>query len=159
MIRKLVGFVLILSIALSVVVGCDVVKDIAGNVLEAAKTELTAQIQSKLEEFKLQVVEVKPLVGKLNDEGGEHQFYCAALVRTNAESSAEDCAKALQKVFGEAGHMAQADSKVESEHLVHKTITYKQTDYAEGNYYTLYVYVPAIEDIIDLEALAEKLKQ
>ncbi len=162
MIRKMIGSVVILLVIVGVILcmllGKDTVTGIAGNVLEAAKEELTVQIQGKLEEYKLEVLEVKPLAGKLNDEGGKYQFYCAALVRTDAESAAEDCAKALKKVFGEAGHMSQIGSQVESAHLVHKSITYKQTDFEEGNYYTVYVYVGAIDEIIDLEALTEKLK-
>ncbi len=162
MIRKMIGSVVILvvivGVILCMVLGKDTVTGIAGNVLEAAKTELTAQIQGKLEEYKLEVVEVKPVVGKLNDEGGKYQFYCAALVRANAESSAEECAKALNKVFGEAGHVSQTGSQVESQHLVHKTVTYRQTDFSAGNYYTVYVYVAAIDQIIDLEALTDKLK-
>ena len=163
MIRKLIGsiviFAVILVVILCFVLGKDTVSGIAENVLDAAKEELAEQIEAKLSEHKVDVIEVKPVVGKLNDEGGEYQFCCAALIRTNSEDSAADCANALRKVFGQAEYMAQTDRNVESEHLVHKSIAYTQTDFSEGNYYTVCIYVSAIDDIIDLDALAEKIKK
>ena len=144
--------------SLSLLAGCgDVVSDVADNVLSAAKDELMTQIQEKVEQYKVTVKETKAAVGTLNDEGGKYQFFCAILVQTNEESSAEDCANALGTVFGRGGYMAQADSKVESEHLVHKAITYNTTDFSAGNYYTVYVYVADITKIVDLSAIQDAI--
>ena len=158
MIRKFIAFVLVTACCIGLFIGCDAVSDITDNVLAAAKEELVNQIQAKVEEYKVTVAEAKSAVGKLNDEGGKYQFYCAFLVQTNAESSAEDCANAMGKLFGESGYVVQAGSKVESKHLVHKSITYDHTDFSEGNYYTVYVYVADISKVIDLNAIADAIK-
>ena len=157
MLRKILCLILALSCISCVLGGCETVSNIAGNVLEAAGKELANQISATLEEYKVEVIEVKPLVGKLNDEGGEKQFFCAALVKTNSESSAQDCANALKKVFGEAGYAAQSQNAVENGHLVHKSIVYKHSDYSDGTYYTVYVYNGDLGKIIDLDSLKQKL--
>lgn len=163
MIRKLLGscviLVVIVAVILCVVLGKDTVTDIAGGVLAAAKEELGDQIEEKLAEYKVEVVETKTTAGKLNDDGGELQFYCAALIRTNSEKSAKDCAEALKKLFGETGYQIQTEKVVESEHLVYKTLTYNHEDYSAGNLYTVYVYADDVSEIIDLEAIAEKVKE
>lgn len=163
MVRKLLGscviLVAIVAVILCVVLGKDTVTDIAGGVLSAAREELGNQIQEKLEEYKVEVVETKTTAGKLNDDGGELQFYCAALIRTNSEESAKDCAEALKKLFGESGYALQTAKTVENKHLVHKTLSYSHEDYSEGNLYTVYVYSADVSKIIDLEAVAEKLKE
>ncbi len=160
--RKLIGSLVILVVIVGVILcfvfGKDTVSDVAEKVMDAAKKELTEQIEEKLEEFGVEVVEVKPALGELNDDGGERQFFCAALVQTNSEDSAADCAKALKKVFGDADYMVQTDRKVEHDLLINKIITYKQKDFSEGNYYTVYVYVEDIEDIVDLDKLEKKIK-
>jgi hypothetical protein len=121
--------------------------EIADNVLEAAREELLEQIQAKVEEYKVNIIETKTAVGKLNDQGGQYQFFCALLIQTNAESSAKDCAEAVAALTGKASYMPQTGSQVVSEYLVHKTITYDQTDFSAGNYYTVYVYV---EDLVNV---------
>ncbi len=162
MIRKLIGsiviLVVILGVILCMILGKDTVSDIAAKVLDAAEEELTAQVQEKLGEFPVEVIEVRPAVGKLNDDGGKYQFYCAALVQATSEDAAEDCAKALNKVFGDADFVIQADRKVDDDRLEHKSITYKHQDFSEGNYYTVYVYVDDIEDMVDLDKLEDKIK-
>ena len=156
--KRIICLLLAAVCALGLLAGCnEVVSDIADNVLAAAKDELINQIKEKVEQYKVTVKETKAAVGTLNDEGGKHQFYCAILVQTNEESSAKDCADALGKVFGESGYMAQADSKVESDHLVHKTISYNTTDYSAGNYYTVYVYVSDITKIVDMNAIQDAI--
>ena len=157
MFRKLTAIFLVLVCCASVFAGCDAVSDITDNVLSAAKDELVKQIKAKVEEYKVTVVETKSTVGTLNDDGGKYQFYCAILVQTNAESSASDCAAAMGKLFGESGYTAQTGTAVESEHLVHKTITYSHADYSEGNYYTVYVYVADISKVIDLNAIKDSI--
>lgn len=156
--KRIICLMLVLVLATSLFTGCgEAVSEVADNVLAAAKEELVNQIQLKVEEYKVTVKETKTAVGKLNDDGGKYQFYCAILVQTNTESSAKDCANALGKVFGESGHVAQTGSAVESEHLVHKTITYNHSDYSEGNYYTVYVYVADITKVVDLNAIKDAI--
>ncbi len=155
--KRILSLILVLSLALSLF-GCgDAMADVADNVLAAAKEELVKQIKEKVEAYKVVVKDTKAAVGTLNDDGGKYQFYCAILVQTNTESSAQDCANALQKVFGESGCVAQTGSKVESEHLVHKSLEYKVTDYSEGNYYTVYVYVADITKVVDLNAIKDAI--
>ena len=149
MFRKLMAFILVLSCTLCLFAGCGAVGDIADNVLAAAKTELENQIKAKIEEYKVTVVETKTVFGQLNDDG-KYQFCCAMLVQTNSEDSAADCAKGVGKLFGESGYVKQAGSTVENEHLVNKTITYDHTDFSEGNYYTVYVYVADMTKVVDL---------
>ena len=53
-------FVLVFSLC-----GCgEVVSDIAGNVADAAAKELEAQIKKTVEEYKVEVVEIKSAIGK-----------------------------------------------------------------------------------------------
>lgn len=149
MIRKMIAVLLAISCAVGLFAGCGAIGDVADEVLAAAKTELEKQIKAKVEEYKVEVVETKTAVGKINDDG-KYQFYCAMLVKTNAESSAEDCAKAVGKLFGESGYVKQSGSDVVSDKLVHKTITYEHDDFEEGNYYTIYVYVEDVTKVIDM---------
>ena len=139
--RKFLSLLLIAACLMGCLAGCgDAVSEVADSVVNAAKAELEKQIQAKVEEYKVTVVEMKTAAGQLND-GGKYQFYCAILVQTNTESGAKDCADGLSKVFGNAGYMKQTGSNVESDLLTQKTITYKQTDFSADNYYTVYVYV------------------
>ena len=152
--KKIIGLILAVACMMSLLAGCNgVVGEVADSVLTAAKDELVAQVQTKVEQYKVTVKETKAAVGTINDEGGKYQFYCAILVQTNEESSAADCAKAVGMIFGQSGYVAQTGSAVESEHLVHKTITYDATDFSEGNYYTVYVYVADITKIVDLSEI------
>lgn len=139
--KRFVSVILIVALMAVVFTGCgDTVSKIADSVVEAAKEELEAQVKATIEEYKLEAVEVKATAGKLNDEGGSLQFYCAVLVKSNSEDSVKNAANAVGKLFSESGYMAQSGSSVESDHLVKKTLTYKTTDFSDGNYYTIYVY-------------------
>lgn len=158
MLRKIIAFVLTVTCLCCLFTGCGgVVTDVADNVLAAAKEELVNQIKEKVQQYKVTVAETKAAVGTLNDEGGKYQFYCAILVRTNAESSAADCANALG-ALGKSGYMAQNGSQVESDKLVHKTITYDLIDFSEGNYYTVYVYIADISKVVDLSAIRDAIQ-
>ena len=139
--RKAIALLLALCCAVCLFSGCDAVSEVTDNVLAAAREELMNQIRAKIEENKVTVVEAKSTVGKLNDAGGKYQFFCAMLVQTNSADSAENCAQAVAALFGRASYMAQTGSHVESQYLVHKTITYNHTDFSAGNYYTVFVYV------------------
>ena len=83
---------------------------------------------------------VTTVFGKLNDEGSKHQFFCAALIRSDATELPEAAAEAVGNLVTEAGLLEQTGSNLESPYLVHKTIEFKHTDYSEGNYYVIYAY-------------------
>ena len=124
--------------------GCATLGEVAGNVADAAVKELENQLKSQLEKSKVEVVELKSAFGELNAEGGKMQFFLAALVKTENTDALDTCADALDSVFAEKGWAAQSGSKVENEKLVNKEITFKHSDFADGNYYIIYGYAPDI---------------
>ena len=141
MIRKCFSLLLITFLLLTLLGGCgEAVSNIAGNVADAALKELEEQVKSTLQTHKVDVVELKTVVGKLNDSDSTAQIFCAALVRSDSDALPQTCADSLNKIFKDAGLVAQTDSKVENDYLVHKSITYKHTDYSQGGYYTIFVY-------------------
>ena len=125
-------------------VGCATLGEVAGNVADAAVKELENQLKSQLEKNKVEVVELKSAFGELNAEGGKMQFFLAALVKTENTDALDTCANALDSVFAEKGWEAQSGSKVENEKLVKKEITFKHSDFADGNYYIIYGYAPDV---------------
>jgi len=138
--RKLISVVLVILLV-TALTGCAVVGDIAGNVADAAAKELENQLKATLEKHKVEVVEVKTAFGNLNsNDDMALQFFGAALIQSDSDTAAENCAKALDAVFEEAGFMTQTGSAIEVKYLVHKTLSYDHTDFSEGNYYTVYVY-------------------
>ncbi len=141
MIRKIGVLILALAMALCMFSGCsDTVGEIAGNVADAAMKELEKQVKAALEKNKVDVIEMKTVVGKLNDDGSENQFFCAALIRSNATELPRAAADALGKLVTEAGVYSQTGSKVTSDLLVHKQIEFKHSDFSSGNYYVIYAY-------------------
>lgn len=146
--RKVLSLLLAILALLCALTGCDTVSQIAGNVADAAREELEAQIQAILEEYKLEVVELKTTVGKLNNEGGSVQFFCAVLVRSEKDALLQDCANTLGKVFEDAGVVIQTGSQVESEYLVNKELSYKFDSFDDGSqYYTIYVYTSVLPEV------------
>lgn len=120
---------------------CQKVKEIAGSVAEAAQAELETQVRETLEEYKLEMVEMKTTAGKLNDNGESVQIFCAVLVRTENEELVRSCTAMLGKLFTVAGAERQTGSKVENPLLVHKSVSYRFSDFTDGNtYYTIYAY-------------------
>ena len=141
MIRKIYILILVLVMALSLFTGCsETVGEIAGNVADAAMEELEKQVKATLEKNKVDVIEMKTAFGKLNDAGSKSQFFCAALIRSNATDIPKAAADAIGKLVTEAGLLEQTGSKVESDLLIHKEIVFKHTDFSEGNYYVIYAY-------------------
>ena len=138
--RKFWAFLLALSLILSLT-GCSAVSAIADSVLEAAAAELKNQVKKLLEDNKLEVVEIKTSFGNLNDNGGKYQFFIGALVKSNATGIPNAAAEGMNKIFTEAGINAQTSPSLENDHLVHKSITFKQTDYSEGGYYVIWGYM------------------
>lgn len=141
MIRKVVSLVLAALMLCGMFAGCNAVGDIAGNVADAAMKELENQVKASLEKHKVDAVELKTAVGKLNDSGSDLQFFCAALVKSDSDALPKGAAEAMDAVFEKAGVIAQTGSKVESEYLVHKDITFKHSDFSDGTYYVIYVYI------------------
>ncbi len=141
MIRKLISVILIFALGTCLFGGCsETVSEIAGNVVDAAMEELENQIKAALEKNKVDVIEMKTAYGKLNDDGSEYQFFCAALVKSDSTNIPQAAADAVGKLVTEAGLLSQTGSKVESEYLVHKDITFKHSDFSSGNYYVIYAY-------------------
>ena len=141
MIRKIGILVLSLIMVVSLFTGCgDTVSEIAGNVADAAIEELEKQVKSALEKNKVDVIEMKTVFGKLNDEGSKQQFFCAALIKSDATDIPNAAADTIGKLVTEAGLVSQSGSKVESELLIHKNITFKHSDFSGGNYYVIYAY-------------------
>ncbi len=143
--RKIFTLVLTAVLLCGLICGCSIVGDIAGNVVDAAAKELENQLKATLEEHKVEVVELKTAFGRLNGEDEKKvQLFCAALIKSESDTAAENCAKAMGAVFGTAGWTVQTGSKVEHEALVHKSVVYDHSDFSGGKYYTVYVYVDSL---------------
>lgn len=139
--HKRIALLLVFAVLLTLFAGCGKMGQIAESVADAAKEELESQVKKVLQEYKLELVEMKTAAGKLNDNGESVQLFCAVLVRTENEGMVESCADALGKLFAQTGTMPQTDSAVLSPLLVHKSLSYRFSDFADGNtYYTIYVY-------------------
>lgn len=136
--------------------GCsEVAGDIAGNVAEAAKKELENQIRITFEKYKVDIIEMKTAVGKLNGESGNNQFFCAVLIQSDSDAIPQSVADTLGKVFSDAGVTGQGgDSSVKSDYLEHKSITYKFGSFYDGNqYYTVWCYMDRLPSLEDLKNL------
>ena len=154
--RKLLALFLAVLMTASLC-GCGgAAGDIADSVMDAAMKELKNQVSQLLEKNKLEVVEIKTAFGKLNDDGSKYQFFIAALVKSNSTSVPQSTADTMAKVFSEAGLTAQSASQLENEHLVHKDITFKHTDFSAGNYYVIWGY--AADLTIELPDFSQLLK-
>ena len=115
-------------------------QDAATDALAAAQKELEKQVQKVLDEYKVEMVEVKTVFGKLNDEGSKMQLFCATLIKAENESMVKVCADALKGAFDETGIQRQTGSKVENALLIHKEIVFKHSDFSDGTYYVIYGY-------------------
>ena len=142
---KVTALVLILSFLL-IFSGCgEVVGEIAGNVADAAAKELEAQIKETVEEYKVEVIEIKSAVGKLDNEvESSQQFFCGVLVRSNSDALPQAATVTLGKIFDEAGCHPWHKSEIDNDHLVNKTLTFKHTDFSGGDYYLIWGYTPAL---------------
>lgn len=139
--RKFFALVLAALLLISLC-GCnETVIKIADSVVDAAVAELKNQVTQLLEENKLNVVELKTVFGKLNDEGPEYQFFIAALVKSDATAIPQATADKMGKIFTEAGLVSQTASALDNSHLVHKEITFNHTDFSDGTYYVIYGYL------------------
>ena len=157
--RKVLSLILAAALMLSLC-GCNgTVGQIADSVMDAAMKELKNQVVQLLEKNKLEVVEVKTTFGQLNDSGSKYQFFIAALVKSNATAVPQSTADAMAKLFTDAGLTVQTAPNVENFYLMHKDITFKHSDYSEGNYYVIWGYAADLTvELPDLSALIEATK-
>ena len=139
--RKHISLVLALILVLCLFTGCDTVGQIAGSVADAARAELEKQVRAVLEEYKMDIIELKTTAGKLNDGEGDLQFFCAVLVRADNDTVPRSCADTLGKVFQHSGIVVQEGQAVESPWLTKKSLSYNYTGFSgEDTLYTIYVY-------------------
>ena len=139
--RKLTALVLIVALVLTFG-GCAEFSQVAGDALASAQQQLEQKIQAALDQYKVDIVELKTAVGKLNDEGSDWQFFCAILVKAEKETMVSNCTQALEKVFDQTGSQLQTQSNVEHPLLKHKSITFSHSDFSDGTYYLVYGYLP-----------------
>ena len=137
--------VLVLAVLL-MLSGCgEVVGEIAGNVADAAAKELEVQIKETVEEYKVEVIEIKSAVGKLDNEvDSSQQFYCGVLVRSNSDAIPKSIAVTLGGIFEEAGCHRWVKSEIDNDHLVNKKLTFKHTDFSSGDYYLIWGYTASL---------------
>ena len=156
--RKVLSLVLAAVMVLSLC-GCGgTAGRISDSVLDAAMAELKNQVKALLEQNKLEVVEIKTAFGRLNDDGSRFQFFIAALVRSNSTAVPQSTADALGRLFTEAGLHPQTSGAFENPHLVHKDITFKQTDFSSGGYYVIWGYAADLSiSLPDLSGLLETM--
>ena len=153
--QKFLCLLLALVMLTGILAGCGTVGEIAGNVADVAKAELEKQVRAVLEEYKVDMVELRTTAGKLNDGEGSFQFFCAVLVRAENKALPQACADALANPFQDAGIMPQTGSTIESPYLVKKDLSYKFTGFDDGStYYTIYVY-----SAVDPQAFLDSLKK
>lgn len=139
--RKLICFLLVVAL-IAALSGCNAAGEIADKVAQAAMEELKVQVQATFEKNKVEVLQVKSALGKLNDDGGKLQLYLAFLVRSENPQQIQSVADALSKV-GQAGCAPQTSANVQSPYLTHKEISFdadKLTD--PTNCYLVYLYIP-----------------
>lgn len=151
--KKSMIYLLALILLLSCLTGCsEAMGEIAGNVTEVAKAELEAQVKAAFEKYKVEVIEFKPILGKLNGSDGTIQFFCAALVQSDSEAVPQDVADTLSKLFHDAGLTVQTGTKIESAYLEHKELSYKFSGFQDGKtYYTVWCYTDKIPSLSDLK--------
>ena len=138
--RKFFAALLCVLLMVPMFAGCgEAVGEIAGNVANAAMKELENQVKKTLEQNKLEVVELKTAFGALNGSG-ENQFFCAALIKSDATAIPQSTADTLAKVFTDAGLVQQTGSAIESGYLQHKSLSFKHSDFSAGNYYIIFAY-------------------
>ena len=152
--RKLCLVMAVLML-LSMLSGCgEVVGEIADNVAETAKQELENQVKAAFEKYKVEVIEFKTTVGKLNGDSGDIQFFCAALVQSDSDKMPAEIAGNLSKMFHDAGLTVQVGSEIENSYLEHKNLSFKFTGFEDSKtYYTVWCYTDKLPSFSDLNNL------
>ena len=158
MFKKFLSFVLVFGLLLGLA-GCgDVAGEIAGNVAEAAKKELENQIKLTFEKYKIEILDMKTAVGKLNGDSSDVQFFCAVLVQSDSDALPKSAADTLSKLFHDAGVSVQTGAAIESAYLEHKSLAFKYDSFdSEKAYYTVWFYTDRLPSLEDLKALKDSL--
>ena len=158
MFKKFISFVLV-TLLLFALAGCsDVAGEIAGNVAEAAKKELENQVKATFEKYKIEILDLKTAVGKLNGNSSDVQFFCAVLVQSDSDAIPQSAADTLSKLFHDAGTKIQTGAEIESSYLEHKNLAYKYDTFEAGKtYYTVWCYTDKLPTLEDLKELKEVL--
>ena len=154
--KKILALILALLMILSLAACSEVAGDIAGNVAEAAKKELENQIKQTFETYKIEILDMKTAVGKLNGDSGELQFFCAVLVQSESPAIPQSAADTLSKLFHDAGVDIQTGAKIENSYLQHKELSFK----LEGDgttHYAVWFYTDKLPSLEDLKALKDTL--
>ena len=123
--------------------------DQAAGAVETGKQKLEQQVKSILEKYEADVVELKTAVGNLSGTEGDVQFFCAALIRGNSDIIPQRCADALGKVFDEAGVLVQTGNLVDSPLVENRKVAFDHADFADGSYYTVYVFKTLVDKNAD----------
>ena len=152
--KKFFAMMLALIMVLSLTACSEVASDIAGNVAEAAKKELENQIKQTFETYKIEILDMKSAVGKLNGDGEDLQFFCGVLVQSDSDAVPQSVADTLGKLFHDAGIQIQTGTDIENSYLEHKDLAYKDGIMVDGKtYYTVWCYtdrLPTLEDLKNL---------
>lgn len=142
---KFLALVLTLALLMGLCGCSEAVGEIAGNVADAAVRELEVQIKKTVEEYKVEVVEIKSAVGKLDpDIDSDQQFFCGVLVRSNSDAIPQSVAVTLGGIFEEAGCQPWHKSEIDNDHLVNKKISFKHTDFDSSDYYLIWGYTTSL---------------
>lgn len=140
--RKLICILLVVLLV-AAMAGCSVAGEIADKVAQAAMEELKDQLQSTFEKNKIEVLQVKTAIGKLNDEGSSLQLFFGFLVRSENPQQIQDVTEAMKKMIPQSGCAPQTGAAIESPYLVHKTLSFDADKVADPtNCYLVYLYIP-----------------
>ena len=154
--KKFITFLLILTLLVSLAGCSEVAGEIAGNVADAAKKELENQIRQTFETYKIDILDMKSAVGKLNDANGDLQFFCAVLVQSESPAIPQSAADTLAKLFHDAGIQVQSGARIDNDYLQNKELSFK----LEGDgstHYTVWFYTDKLPTLEDLKGLKDAL--
>ena len=156
MIKKFAALMIALMMVFTLTGCSEVAGEIAGNVADAARKELENQIKITFETYKIEILDMKTAVGKLNGENGDIQFFCAVLVQSDSPAIPQSAADTLSKLFHDAGINVQTGNKVENPYLQLKELTFKFDSFDDSQtYYAVWCYtdkLPSLEDLKDLKS-------
>ena len=158
MLKKFTALVLALLMVFTLA-GCGgVAGEIAGNVADAAKQELENQIKKTFETYKIEILDMKTTVGKLNGSNSDIQFFCAVLVQSDSSALPQSAADTLSKLFHDAGITVQTGAEIENAYLEHKELSFKYDSFSDGKtYYCVWFYTDKLPSLEDLKGLKDTL--
>ena len=153
---RFAALVLILALLLTLGGCSEAVGEIASNVADAAVKELEVQVKATFETYKIDILDMKTAIGKLNGDSKDIQFYCAVLVQSDSDAIPQSAADTLSKLFHDAGINVQTGPVIDNSYLQNKTLSFKYDGFQDGQtYYCVWCYtdkLPTLEDLKDLTA-------